>query len=85
MGQMRDGMVVLDTQIRIVDLNPLKRARALHPDVILMGMSMPRLDGLPAVRRIKAELPNTRTVVLTRSGTDKDLCEAIKSGGAGIF
>lgn len=50
-----------------------------------MRMSMPRLDGLPAVRRIKAELPDTRIVILTPSAADKDLFEAIKIGGAGIF
>ena len=84
MEQMRDGMVVLDTT-RIVGLNRLKLARALHPDVIPMDLSMPRLDGLAGVRRIKAELPDTRIVILTPSAADKELFEATKSGACGYI
>ena len=57
--------------------------RALGPDAILMYIRMPRLDGLAAVRAIKAELPDVKIVMLTISEADDDLFEAIKSGDSG--
>jgi DNA-binding NarL/FixJ family response regulator len=43
----------------------LRLARALHPGVILMDIAMPRLNGLEALRRAKAELPGTKIIVVT--------------------
>jgi len=61
----------------------VEKARALSPDVILMDIHMPRLDGLAALRRIKAELPAIRIVMLTMSAEDEELFEAIKDGACG--
>lgn len=55
------------------------------PDVILMDVRMPRCDGLEATRRIKATMPGARIVILTTSGEDEDLFEAIKSGACGYL
>jgi DNA-binding NarL/FixJ family response regulator len=66
-------------------LDAVERARALRPDLILMDIQMPRLDGLAAIRRIKSELPDTRVVVLTMSADDKDLLEAVRSGACGYL
>ncbi len=63
----------------------LQKARALRPEVILMDINMPRLDGLAALRMIKAELPEVRIVMLTVSAEDQDLFEAIQSGACGYL
>ena len=63
----------------------LERARELMPDVILMDISMPEVDGLEATRRIKAEIPYVRIVMLTVSDADENLFEAIKSGAQGYL
>jgi DNA-binding NarL/FixJ family response regulator len=55
-------------------------ARTLMPDVILMGISMPVMGGLEATRRIKAEMPDMRIVILTASDVDRSLFEAVKDG-----
>ncbi len=58
----------------------IELARQWLPDLILMDVQMPRLNGLEATRKIKAEMPDVRIVMLTMSEDDKDLYEAIKSG-----
>ena len=60
-------------------------ARTLRPDVILMDIRMPRCDGLEATRRIRAEMPEARIVILTTSDEDEDLFEAIRSGACGYL
>ncbi|MCL4489402.1 MAG: response regulator transcription factor [Chloroflexi bacterium] len=66
-------------------LEALEMARRLHPDVILMDINMPGCDGLAATRLIKAELPEIKIVMLTMSGNDDDVFEAIKSGACGYL
>jgi DNA-binding NarL/FixJ family response regulator len=63
----------------------LQMARELMPDVILMDISMPVMDGLEATRRIKAEIPYVRIVILTASDGDRSLFEAVKSGAQGYL
>ncbi|MBI2887645.1 MAG: response regulator transcription factor [Chloroflexi bacterium] len=60
-------------------------AGALHPDLIFMDINMPRRNGLEATRAIKADLPETRIVMLTVSDDERDLFEAIKSGAEGYL
>ena len=72
-GTARDGMEAMD------------KARNLQPDIILMDIQMPKLDGLAATRLIKAELPDVKIVMLTMSDEDADLFEAIKSGASGYL
>jgi DNA-binding NarL/FixJ family response regulator len=59
--------------------------RQLHPDVVLMDLSMPELDGLAATRLISADDADARVVILTASDDDADLFEAIKSGAQGYL
>lgn len=63
----------------------LERARELMPDVILMDIKMPELDGLAATKQLKAEMPYVRIMMLTVSETDEDLFEAIKAGASGYL
>lgn len=60
-------------------------ARQLDPDIVLMDLAMPEMDGLTATRLISAELPEVKVVVLTASSEDEDLFEAIKSGAEGYL
>ncbi len=66
-------------------LEALEMARSLRPEVILMDVQMPRLDGLAATRLIKAEMPEIIIVMLTMSGENEALFEAIKSGATGYL
>ena len=72
-GTARDGMEALE------------KARSLHPEIILMDIQMPNLDGLAATRLIKSELPAVKIVMLTMSAEDEDLFEAIKNGACGYL
>ena len=60
-------------------------ARKLKPDVVLMDLSMPEMDGLSATRLISADQPEVKVVVLTASDEDAKLFEAIKSGAQGYL
>jgi DNA-binding NarL/FixJ family response regulator len=60
-------------------------AHRLQPEVVLMDLDMPELNGLAATRLISAELPNVKVVILTASEDDANLFEAIKSGAQGYL
>lgn len=61
------------------------KAGLLHPDLILMDINMPGLDGLEATRQIKAQWPAIKIVMLTVSEEDEHLFEAIKRGAQGYL
>ncbi|MCB0167778.1 MAG: response regulator transcription factor [Anaerolineae bacterium] len=60
-------------------------ARTLRPDVILMDMMMPEMDGPQAIALIKAENPQVRIVVLTSFGENKQVVAAITAGAMGYL
>ncbi len=60
-------------------------ARKLKPDVVLMDLSMPEMDGIAATKLISADQPEVKVVVLTASDEDSKLFEAIKSGAQGYL
>jgi DNA-binding NarL/FixJ family response regulator len=66
-------------------LEVLVKARELMPDLILMDINMPGVDGLEATRRIKQELPSVTIVMLTVRDEDEKLFQAIKSGAQGYL
>ena len=63
----------------------IELSRDLKPDIVLMDLTMPVMDGLAATRMISAEMPSVKVVVLTASEEDADLFEAIKSGAQGFL
>lgn len=63
----------------------LELARELMPDLVLMDIFMPGVDGLEATRRLKEELPYVRVVVLTISEKEETLFEAVKAGAQGYL
>ena len=60
-------------------------AKKLKPEVVLMDLSMPEMDGLSATKLISADQPEVKVVVLTASDDDANLFEAIKSGAQGYL
>ena len=60
-------------------------ARRLRPDVVLMDIRMPVLDGIEATRRIVAAQPATRVLVLTTFGLDTYVFEALRAGASGFM
>ena len=60
-------------------------ARQLRPDVILMDIKMPRLNGIQATRQIMAELPRTQIIVLTTYDTDDWVFDGIRAGAVGYL
>jgi DNA-binding NarL/FixJ family response regulator len=63
----------------------LQRARALHPDVVLMDLQMPGLDGPAAIAALREQAPEVRVLVLTTYGTDADITRAVEAGVTGYL
>ena len=60
-------------------------AQKLRPELVLMDVSMPELDGIGATRQITADVPDVKVVILTASDQDETLFEAIKAGAQGYL
>jgi DNA-binding NarL/FixJ family response regulator len=80
----------LETDIKTVGEAPngeiaIELARQTMPDVILMDIRMPKLDGIKATATIKSEMPNIAIVILTIYDDDASVFEAIKAGAIGYI
>jgi DNA-binding NarL/FixJ family response regulator len=63
----------------------LEAAERLRPDVVLMDLVMPRLDGLGAMRTLRERVPGARVIVLTSFLDDDKLLPALRAGAAGYL
>ena len=63
----------------------VREAERLRPDVILMDLVMPRLDGVGAMRELRRRVPESRVIVLTSFADDERLLGAIRAGAAGYL
>jgi DNA-binding NarL/FixJ family response regulator len=63
----------------------LERAAALQPDVVLMDLHMPVLDGIAATRRLTVEQPGVRVLALTTFDDDEDVFAALRAGALGYL
>ena len=66
-------------------LEAVERAAQLDPDVVLMDLEMPRLDGPEAIRRIHEANPQARILVLTAYDTDERILQAVQAGARGYL
>src|SRR5881227_558239 len=60
-------------------------AERLQPDLVLLDLSMPGMDGLTALPKLRDAAPRCEVVVLTASGTEENLLAAIRAGAAGYL
>jgi DNA-binding NarL/FixJ family response regulator len=87
----RSGLARLleeDPRVKVVGqavdgADAVKQAIALKPDVVLMDIKMPNMDGVEATRKIVTELPGTRILVLTTFDADSYVLQALRAGASG--
>ncbi len=89
----RKGIRALLTEIAGIEVvgeaadgqEAVAQANSLRPDVILMDLAMPKMDGIEATRQIKTSQPESRILVMTSFATDDKVLPAIKAGALGYL
>ncbi len=89
----RDGLTMLVGLIDGVEvvgtagdgIEAVERAEREHPDVVLMDLRMPGMEGAEATRQIRATLPDTQVLVLTTYADDQSLFPALQAGARGYL
>lgn len=66
-------------------IEAVELAMQTRPDVVVADLSMPRLNGLEVVRRLREALPQTRVLVLTMHGEDEYVLQAVRAGASGYL
>ena len=84
------GMLAVEADVEVVGeaadgAAAVAMARTLAPDLVLMDLRMPVLDGAAATARIAEELPAVHVLVLTTYETDADILRAIEAGATGYL
>jgi len=90
---MRDGLrtlIELETDLDITGeaadgLEAVSAYRDLEPDIVLMDIQMPNLNGVEATRRIKADWPEANILILTTFDDDEYIFEALRAGASGYL
>ncbi|HSP38946.1 MAG TPA: response regulator transcription factor [Frankiaceae bacterium] len=81
-----EGEAGLDVVGEAADgVEAIAEARRLHPDVVLMDIRMPRLDGIQATRQITGTMPDVNVLVLTTYDLDEYVFEALTAGASGFL
>ncbi|MEU8192478.1 response regulator transcription factor [Microbispora amethystogenes] len=89
----RDGLVLLLGLLPEIEVvgsasdgeTALRMVAGHRPDVVLMDLRMPRMNGVEATRRIRAEFPGTQVVVLTTYTDDESVFAALRAGARGFL
>jgi DNA-binding NarL/FixJ family response regulator len=92
-GVIRDGLGRLISALEDVELvgmaadgaEAIDKCRALSPDVVLMDLDMPVVDGIEATRRVLEESPQTAVVVLTAFSDRRRITRALEAGACGYL
>jgi len=92
-GLVRDGLKKIlenSTDIQVVGeasngLEVIKKVSELHPEVVLLDISMPKLNGMEAARRIKKENPGTKIVMLTMHEEEEYSLKMVRMGVSGYL
>jgi DNA-binding NarL/FixJ family response regulator len=79
----RPGMNVIDFAVN--GLEVIEKAISLHPDVIIMDISMPELNGIIATQRILDDYPDARIIMLSILGDPEHIFQALQSGAYGYL
>lgn len=64
-------------------VDALQQAETLHPDVVLMDIGLPEMDGIEATQRLKGSQPSTRILMLTSKDNEQDVMAALAAGADG--
>jgi two-component system, chemotaxis family, chemotaxis protein CheY len=72
-----DGFEVFEAEN---GLKAVAKYKEIHPDVVLMDITMPEMDGLAALKEIRSFDPQARVIMLTALGQESVVLEAVKSG-----
>ena len=92
-GVVRQGLrmyLAADPELQVIGeardgAEAIELARQLRPDVVLMDLLMPGVDGIKATRAIRAELPETEVVALTSVVEDGAIVDALRAGAIGYL
>lgn len=63
----------------------IAEARRLHPEVVVMDLMMPEMDGVEATKILCSDNPSTKVLILTSFGSSADLSCAVASGASGVL